>query len=48
MNEQSLEIKTTIQISKPADEVFEAITDPALMSGYFILKGRGRYQMACQ
>lgn len=48
MNEQFLEIKTTIQISKPANEVFEAIADPALMSGYFILKGRGRYQMACR
>jgi len=44
MNEQSLEIKTTIQISKPADEVFEAIADPALMSGYFILKGSGRLE----
>lgn len=44
MNEQSLEIKTTIQISKPADEVFEAIADPVLMSGYFILKGSGRLE----
>ena len=34
-----LSIKTKIQISKPAKEVFEAIINPEKMSNYFIAKG---------
>ncbi|MCG9970471.1 SRPBCC domain-containing protein [Christiangramia crocea] len=37
-----LEIKTAIQISKPVDEVFDAIIDPAKMSNYFIAEGSGK------
>jgi uncharacterized protein YndB with AHSA1/START domain len=44
MNDQLLEIKTAIQILKPAPEVFEAIIDPAKMSNYFISKGSGRLE----
>ena len=40
----SLEIKTAIQIGKPAQEVFEAIVDPAQMSNYFISKSSGRME----
>ncbi len=39
-----LEIKTSIQIRKPANEVFEAIVDPVKMSNYFIEKGSGRIE----
>jgi uncharacterized protein YndB with AHSA1/START domain len=39
-----LEIKTAIQVSKPANEVFEAIVDPDKMSNYFISKGSGRLE----
>ena len=39
-----LEIKAAIQIQKPANEVFEAIVDPAQMSNYFISKGSGRME----
>lgn len=42
MENQSLEIKAAIQISKPSHEVFEAIVDPAKMSNYFIAKSTGR------
>ncbi|MCD8740089.1 SRPBCC domain-containing protein [Mucilaginibacter roseus] len=42
MNTADFEIKTNIQISKPAAEVFEAIVDPAKMSNYFIAKGSAR------
>jgi uncharacterized protein YndB with AHSA1/START domain len=41
MNEKVLEIKTALQIQKPAEEVFAAIIDPAKMSNYFISKGSG-------
>lgn len=44
MENQLLEIKTAIQIQKPATEVFEAIIDPAKMSNYFISKGSGRME----
>jgi uncharacterized protein YndB with AHSA1/START domain len=43
MKDQSLEIKTAIQILKPVSEVFEAIVDPIMMSNYFISKSSGRY-----
>ena len=44
MNDQILEIKTALQILKPAHEVFEAIVDPLKMSNYFISKGSGRME----
>jgi uncharacterized protein YndB with AHSA1/START domain len=44
MKNQSLEIKTAIQILKPANEVFEAIVDPIKMSNYFISKSSGRME----
>ena len=44
MKNQTLEIKAAIQISKPADEVFEAIIDPVKMSNYFISKSSGRME----
>ena len=31
MNDQSLEIKTALQILRPAHDVFEAIVDPVKM-----------------
>lgn len=37
-----LEIKTAIQISKPVQEVFEAVLDPSKMSNYFIAESSGR------
>lgn len=39
-----LKIKTALQISKPSQEVFEAIVDPQKMSGYFIAQGSGRME----
>jgi uncharacterized protein YndB with AHSA1/START domain len=42
MKEEPLEIKAALQISKPANEVFEAIINPDQMSNYFISKGSGR------
>jgi len=44
MNNQILEIKTNLQIQKPAHEVFEAIVDPAKMTNYFISKSNGRME----
>ena len=44
MKNQVLEIKTELQISKPAEEVFEAIVDPVKMSNYFISKGTARME----
>lgn len=41
---ERLEIKVEIQISKPAEEIFEAIVDPDIMSNYFISKGSGRME----
>lgn len=42
--ENLLEIKTELQVLKPAHDVFEAIVDPAKMSNYFIAKGSGRLE----
>jgi uncharacterized protein YndB with AHSA1/START domain len=42
MKDQSLEIKTALQILKPVNDVFEAIVDPIKMSKYFISKSSGR------
>lgn len=39
-----LEIKTAIQIGKPAHEIFEAIVDPDKMKNYFISKSTGRME----
>ncbi len=44
MENQILEIKTKLQISKPVNEVFEAIVDPIKMSNYFISKSSGRME----
>ncbi len=44
MKEKELTVKAAIQILKPVNDVFEAIVDPALMSGYFISKGSGRME----
>ncbi len=41
---QKLQIKVALQIGKPVSAVFEAIVDPAHMSGYFISKGSGRME----
>jgi uncharacterized protein YndB with AHSA1/START domain len=42
MTPENLEVKATLQILKPVDEVFEAIIDPDKMSNYFISKSDGR------
>ena len=39
-----LQVKTQLEIAKPAHEVFEAIVDPEKMSHYFISSGSGRMQ----
>ena len=44
MNDQPLEIRARLQISKPVHEVFEAIVDPQKMSNYFIEKSTGRME----
>lgn len=41
MKPNILEIEAQIQIQKPVHTVFEAITDPAKMSNYFISYGSG-------
>ncbi|TBW29905.1 SRPBCC family protein [Gramella sp. KN1008] len=38
---KDLEIKSALQISKSAEEVFEAIVDPEKMSNYFISESTG-------
>jgi uncharacterized protein YndB with AHSA1/START domain len=42
--EAPLEIKVALTMLQPAPVVFEAIVDPAKMSGYFIASGTGRMQ----
>ena len=44
MKKHTLEVTTAIQILKPANEVFEAITDPSKMSEYFISRGSGKLE----
>lgn len=44
MQNPSLEVKATLQILKPVNEVFEAIVDPGKMSEYFISKSTGRME----
>lgn len=41
---KQLKINTAIQISKPVNEVFEAVLDPVKMSNYFIAEGSGRME----
>ena len=41
MKTNSLEVKAAIQISKPVNEVFEAIVNPLQMTNYFISKASG-------
>jgi uncharacterized protein YndB with AHSA1/START domain len=48
MKDESLEIKTAIQILKPVNEVFEAIVDPIKMSNYFISKSSGKMETGKQ
>ncbi len=44
MSKESLEVNVSLQILKPAHEVFEAIVDPAKMTQYFISKSSGRME----
>jgi uncharacterized protein YndB with AHSA1/START domain len=44
MKTNTLEVKAAIQISKPVNEVFEAIVDPVQMTNYFISKSSGRME----
>ena len=48
MEIQTLEINTRIQISKPGNNVFEAIVDPDHMTGYFIAESSGRLSEGLQ
>lgn len=41
---EQLEIKTAIQISKPANEVFEGVVDPDKLNKYFLSKSSGRME----
>jgi uncharacterized protein YndB with AHSA1/START domain len=44
MENQTLDIKTAIQILKPVNEVFEAIVDHNKMTNYFISKSTGNME----
>jgi uncharacterized protein YndB with AHSA1/START domain len=44
MENQTLEIKTALQILKPVNKVFEAIVDPEQMSNYFISQSSGKME----
>ena len=44
MKTKTLEVKAAIQISKPDNEVFEAIVDPLQISNYFISESSGRME----
>jgi uncharacterized protein YndB with AHSA1/START domain len=44
MDNQTLEIKATRQILKPAHEVFDAIVDPTKMTNYFISESTGKME----
>lgn len=44
MEPQTLEIKTALQISKPAKAIFAAIIDPEEMSNYFISQGSAKME----
>ena len=44
MINKTLEIKAALQMSKPVNEVFDAIIDPFKMSNYFISKSSGKME----
>jgi uncharacterized protein YndB with AHSA1/START domain len=44
MSPETLEIKSALQILKPAHEVFDAIIDPDQMSNYFISESTGNIE----
>ena len=44
MKPETLEIKVAMQISKPINEVFEAIVNPEKMCHYFISQSTGRME----
>ncbi len=44
MDTNTLEIKVAMQISKPINEVYEAIVDPEKMCNYFISQSTGRME----
>jgi uncharacterized protein YndB with AHSA1/START domain len=44
MKNKTLEVKATLQILKPVNEVFDAIIDPDKMSNYFISKSSGKME----
>ena len=44
MKPETLEINVAMQISKPLNEVFEAIVNPEKMSNYFISQSTGRME----
>lgn len=44
MSDIVLEIKTALQIQKPANDVFEAIVDPKKMRNYFISQSTDRME----
>ncbi|MEX0966917.1 MAG: SRPBCC domain-containing protein [Bacteroidia bacterium] len=44
MKNQRFDIKTVIQVLKPANEVFEAIVDPEGLTRYFISESTGRME----
>lgn len=48
MENNTLEIKASIQIQKPTQEVFDAIVDPAKMSNYFISKSTGKLESGAE
>lgn len=41
---EELEVKAALQISRPPEDVFEAIVDPGKMSRYFIAESSGRME----
>jgi uncharacterized protein YndB with AHSA1/START domain len=41
---EKLDIKASLKMQKPVEEVFEAIVDPAKMSNYFIATSTGRME----
>lgn len=44
MKNNILEIKVALMVSKPPEEVFEAIVDPEKMTNYFISSSTGRME----
>lgn len=44
MENRNLEIRASLKMQKPLNDVFEAIVDPSKMSNYFIKNGSGRIE----